>query len=463
MRTIQTCKRVIRDGAVPEAHSLARRACSFHVGRHSGVESADERGRISFGLSEITRHRRICLVRFAACILAGVVTLLDVSGRAAPPPPELFISVLAHLDDDAAGTRTALAHKLRRYGTAAHDRLLAMRRLLEQQREQAGDLATRVALTRRIQRLDRLTDDVASQKWSTISGLFWHQDFDRAIRDARQLDRPILSLRVEGGLCGKVRSAEVLMLLAGVYANQELSTELKNHYVLHWQSDLSRSLQAGSLELSSGSDEAQVALDTASPHLAHYLLTTEGVPVAALTRCVSPSCFLKWLREYTSLARQSGGSAGEFAAVLRAAHAASRDRHLQQLQDALRQCDDGSLPTQKLSSMVKRGGSLRSQLSPCEWQQLMAAARRDVCACELDAQSLALIQSDTFVAQARQVRESGLGPSEIERQITADTVRSQFFDVVVIDGCFFQSPTSLDFDLLNAKIYRSCFHTVAAE
>lgn len=397
-------------------------------------------------------YRVLPVLACGLCCVGGL-------SRAAPPPPELLIAVYAYLDDDTASSSTALADKLRSCGVEAHERLLAIGRLLEQERNQADGMADRVTLTSRIQKLDRLADEVASQKWSTVSELFWHRELDFALTTARELHRPVLSLRVEGSLVADDPPAEIALLIATLLCNRDVAQELQNRFVLHWQQDMSASLRSGSLQPEERSRDKHESCPP--PYLAHFILNGNGVPIAALTRLANPACYLKWLRDYARLADGREADSHDLFQETRRAHRAARNERREILAAAVRGAvDDASLiELQRSFARPVDDADTIPCLSPDQWRQVYAALSPDVFSWELDARSLALVRSDSFGAWAKRGLPIALTPPEIQQHVRAETIRSQFLDLRVIDDWFCQSSAALDLELLNARIYRTFFVT----
>ncbi len=403
----------------------------------------------------IWRRRTWMVSLIAICTFAWCPSVV----RCEAPPREWLIAVYSYLDDPSSLSGSTLASQLRPFGADALDRLLSIKPLLEKERDNAESIAERATVTTRIQRLDRLCDEVASQTWSSVSRLFWYTNLDEARRDAIELRRPILSLRIDGRLNGDHGSHEALLLIATVYCNQQLAEELRSRYVLHWQPDLSRSL----FEAETSTDESTTfplaATDRklGSRHVAHYLMTSDGRPVAVIPRCVSPAFVLKWLAEFHEVAVRPSDTEDGFRQQLQVAHGKSQVARMLRLGELLDSKGDLHRPlATELAALAATGQSIQTHLSEVLWQRLVEHTNQfDDSRCRLDATSTALLASADFAMVSGW---NELPPrAEIERRIAIETTRTQFQDLYVIDSWYSPLTFALDIELLNAKIFQTFF------
>ena len=72
-------------------------------------------------------------------------------------------------------------------------------------------------------RLAARIDQIAHQKYATVSRLYWYVNLESAKAAAREQGRPILHLRMLGSLEEDLSCANSRLFRATLYANQDLS------------------------------------------------------------------------------------------------------------------------------------------------------------------------------------------------------------------------------------------------
>ena len=77
---------------------------------------------------------------------------------------------------------------------------------------------------------------VAQQKNSYVAGLYWHTDLESAKKASAASGKPILSLRLLGKLTDEFSCANSRFFRTVLYSNADVSSYLRESYVLHWQS-----------------------------------------------------------------------------------------------------------------------------------------------------------------------------------------------------------------------------------
>ncbi len=144
-------------------------------------------------------------------------------------------------------------------------------------------------------RLDRLIDQVAGQRYASISKLYWYTDLDEAERVAAETGKPILSLRLLGKLTEEYSCANSRFFRTTLYANEEISKRLGERFILHWSSER----PAPRITIDYG--DGRVVERTITGNSAHYLLAADGRPLDVLPGVYGPAQFLSWLDEMDSL------------------------------------------------------------------------------------------------------------------------------------------------------------------
>jgi hypothetical protein len=150
---------------------------------------------------------------------------------------------------------------------------------------------------------DRLAlriDKVAGQRYAVWSRLSWHRDLDDAIAASRATGKPILSLRMLGALDKDLSCANSRFFRVALYANQDVSAYLREHFILHWSSE--RPVPVARIDFGDG----RVLERTIAGNSAHYVLDQRGRPVDVLPGLYSPALFLEVLERARPLAVRAG-------------------------------------------------------------------------------------------------------------------------------------------------------------
>ncbi len=138
-------------------------------------------------------------------------------------------------------------------------------------------------------RLIEVIDSVAAQRDAAWSGLYWFTDLRSAEDEAKRLGRPILSLRLLGRLTDELSCANSRFFRAALYADQKVAECLRDHFVLHWESE--RLVPIATIDFGDG----RVIRQTITGNSIHYVLSSEGMVVDALPGLYTPDAFLAHL------------------------------------------------------------------------------------------------------------------------------------------------------------------------
>jgi len=150
-------------------------------------------------------------------------------------------------------------------------------------------------------RLRAAIDRVAAQRDAYASRLYWYTDLELAKAAARETGRPILSLRLLGRLDEEMSCANSRLFRSLLYANQEVSSVLRQRFVLHWQSV--RPVPRVRVDFGDG----RVLERTITGNSIHYVLDAEGRPLDAIPGLWSPRGFLAEVLRGEALSRQLAG------------------------------------------------------------------------------------------------------------------------------------------------------------
>lgn len=154
------------------------------------------------------------------------------------------------------------------------------------------------------QRLTTALDAVSQQRDSFASHLYWYTDIEQAKAVARATGKPILSLRLLGNLNEEFSCANSRFFRTVLYANQEVSNVLREHFVLHWKSV--RPAPRVTIDFGDG----RRIESTITGNSIHYVLDTEGRPIEALPGLYGPGAFLKELVQAETAFRLSAAQKG---------------------------------------------------------------------------------------------------------------------------------------------------------
>lgn len=147
--------------------------------------------------------------------------------------------------------------------------------------------------------LERAIDAVAAQRYATVSHLFWHTDLDRARTAAQAAGKPILSLRMLGRLDQDFSCANSRFFRVVLYADPEVSSFLRENFVLHWSSE--RPVPKVTIDFGDG----RRLETTLAGNSAHFVLDSGGRPLDVLPGLYSPVAFRRELAAALPLARWS--------------------------------------------------------------------------------------------------------------------------------------------------------------
>ncbi len=137
------------------------------------------------------------------------------------------------------------------------------------------------------ERLRAGLDAVARQRDAAWSGLYWYTDFAAAKAAAAKAGKPILSLRLHGNLDEELSCANSRFFRTVLYANAAISDELRNNWILHWESV--RPVPKITIDFGDGRKLER----TITGNSLHYLLTSNADIVDVLPGLWGPREFLQ--------------------------------------------------------------------------------------------------------------------------------------------------------------------------
>ena len=164
-------------------------------------------------------------------------------------------------------------------------------------------------------------DSICQQKDCHASRLFWYTDLEQAKSAARAQGKAILSLRLLGRLDEDLSCANSRLFRITLYANNEISSLLREQYVLHWESV--RPVPKLSIDFGDGRRMER----TLTGNSIHYALDPDGLVIDALPGLYGPGAFLRELQRISLAAAtlRSLKSGPERNAALRQYHKTRAD------------------------------------------------------------------------------------------------------------------------------------------
>ncbi len=371
---------------------------------------------------------------------------------------------------------TQAIERLRAEGKPAFERLLQYRKKMEGTR----------AFDQKL--LNQAIDQVGGARYSSVSGLYWHTDFEQALAEAKAANKPILSLRMMGRLTDEYSCANSRFFRTTLYANREISKFLKENYVLHWKSV--RPVPKVTIDFGDGRKLER----TLTGNSIHYALTPGGQVIDGLPGLNSPAKFLAWLKEMQpnavafgqfagtkpelfkkNLKYWHGRQAGEIArqwkrdldkvAVREEKNAEGRlgnRRNQPAAAAALRAMPKARVEMPLIANIVRDTRNLELQTQNKTWEQLANLHRGEV---KLDSASVELIRGENpAIAGSESQVSEGEGPvlrliAAFETAIAQDTVRNEYQLHGKLHQWFGEGTAPVDLEKLNEKIYAELFLT----
>lgn len=154
-------------------------------------------------------------------------------------------------------------------------------------------------VTEKWQKISQALDSVAMQKDVYASKLFWFTDLEKAKAEAKQSNKPILSLRLLGNLNEELSCANSRFFRSILYPNAQISKYLQDNYILHWKSE--RPAPKITIDFGDGRKIER----TITGNSIHYILDSDGKVIDALSGLNSPQIFYEFLYSGNVLPRNT--------------------------------------------------------------------------------------------------------------------------------------------------------------
>ena len=328
------------------------------------------------------------------------------------------------------------------------------------------------------QRITAALDAVAQQKNSYIAGLYWYTDLNSAKKASKALGKPILSLRLLGKLTDEYSCANSRFFRTVLYPNEEVSSVLRDRFVLHWQSV--RPVPTVTIDFGDGRKLER----TLTGNSIHYILDSEARPLDALPGLYGPQAFIRGLLDAEKLFKSLAGSNQiERELTLRTYYGDQHNRisaawtiDTQKIGGKApegfriikgRRGDALSIAPLAITKAITETTILRAMNMATEqlgkvtdeaaWRKIAQLHPTDA---ELDARSISLIKR-----QNPTITDDDLThlTRKFQELIALDTVRNEYLMHTKLYEWLVSDPVANDVEKLNEKVYESLFLTPGSD
>lgn len=415
-----------------------------------------------------------------------VATVIFASSAYAGPTPEALARLAT--SENAAESGAAVT-ALRRMGPAG---LRAMFEVYGTEIERhRSDAATAKEAGPEWRRLAAALDSVSQQRDSYAAGLYWYTDLEEAKRAAAESGKPILSLRLLGNLNEEFSCANSRFFRTVLYANSEVSSVLRDRFILHWKSV--RPAPRVTIDFGDGRKLER----TLTGNSIHYVLDPAGQTVDALPGLYGPKAFLRGLAQAEDLVKRSKGlSEGEQAELFYRYHTARINLTAADWSADVQKIG-GKVPNTVLARVsARRQNPTAMEVAPvamtkavtevsilrgittdarelaaatddAAWAKIAALHAEDA---RLDERSIALVRRHTPAASETASGAQASAPDQLsrtvenlERNMALDTVRNEYVLRNKIHAWLATGPRNTGVEQLNERVYAELFLTPGSD
>ncbi|HVG32211.1 MAG TPA: hypothetical protein VM911_03995 [Pyrinomonadaceae bacterium] len=337
-------------------------------------------------------------------------------------------------------------------------------------------------------RLSAALDAVSQQRDSYASGLYWYTDFEQAKRAAAASGKPILSLRLLGNLNEEFSCANSRFFRTVLYANREVSDNLRERFILHWKSV--RPAPRVTIDFGDGRKLER----TLTGNSIHYILDTQGRVVDALPGLYGPKAFLRGLAQSEEVVKQYAGkteaqqteafyryhrtrvnqTAADWSTDVQRSGGRVPDTVLARVSARRQNPDALEIAPVAMTKMVVEVNILRAMttdareleavMDEATWAKIAALHAADA---RLDERSIALIARQTPAAIVENASAKTPADAQLleriveklERNMALDTVRNEYVLRNRIHAWLANRARNMTVDALNEKVYAELFLT----
>ena len=341
-----------------------------------------------------------------------------------------------------------------------------------------------LAPTPQWQRLSDALDAVSQQKDSYLSRLYWYTDLDQAKAAARAAGKPILSLRLLGKLNEEFSCANSRFFRTVLYSNAEMSTMLRERFILHWQSV--RPAPRVTIDFGDGRKLER----TLTGNSIHYILDPEGRPIDALPGLYGFWPFFRGLEQAEQVFKEFQGKDDNARSAalanyhrarinaITATWAADTGKYGGKIPESLLARGDKTSSTAikaapaavtkmvveiKILGAITRDAELLGKVTDeAAWRKIAALHAEDAV---LDARSQTLIKRQTaslFAALGAAATTDAQLASLVrnfQSLIALDSVRNEYVLHTKLHAWLIADSSSMDVNTLNEKVYAELFLT----
>ncbi|HSS22675.1 MAG TPA: hypothetical protein VLL54_21565 [Pyrinomonadaceae bacterium] len=335
------------------------------------------------------------------------------------------------------------------------------------------------------QRLSEALDSVSQQKNSYLSGLYWYTDLDQAKEAARATGKPILSLHLLGKLSEEFSCTNSRFFRTILYSNAEVSKILREHFILHWQSE--RPAPRVTIDFGDGRKLER----TVTGNSIHYILDIDGRPIEAVPGVYGPQAFARKLAASEQLFKAIKGKVDADRQLLLDNYYREQNNQIafQWAEDIKKiggktpqgfvfsNDDKGvaiTIMPMAMSKAVTETSILRSITAGADalgritdetaWTKIALSHLEDA---RLDEQSIGLIKRQTqeLLRSTKGASFDGLMMSQLQKfqsSIALDTVRNDYLMHTKLYAWLLTN-RNLNVEILNRKVYAELFLTPATD
>ncbi len=323
-------------------------------------------------------------------------------------------------------------------------------------------------------RIASALDSVAQQKNSYLAGLYWHTDLESAKKASAESGKPILSLRLLGKLTDELSCANSRFFRTVLYSNAEVSSVLRERFVLHWLSV--RPVPTITIDFGDGRKLER----TITGNSIHYILDSSARPIEALPGLYGPQGFLRGLANAETLFKSLAGKNDQERESLLANYYRARNNKIQLAWFADTTKIGGKMPegffvakspsdealsiaplavtkaiteTTILRAMTGASEALGTITDEAAWRKIAHLHASDGV---LDSRSIALIKR-----QNQMLPEKDLSQllQKFQESVALDTIRNEYMLHTKLYVWLLRDPARNDVEKLNEKVYAELFLT----
>jgi hypothetical protein len=323
-------------------------------------------------------------------------------------------------------------------------------------------------------RIATALDTVAQQKNSYLAGLYWHTDLESAKKASAESGKPILSLRLLGKLTDELSCANSRFFRTVLYSNAEVSSVLRDRFVLHWQSV--RPVPTITIDFGDGRKLER----TITGNSIHYILDSSARPIEALPGLYGPQAFLRGLANAETLFKSVAGKNDLERESLLANYYRERNNKTQLAWLADTTKIGGKMPegffiaksssgealsiaplavtkavteTNILRAMTAASEALGRITDEAAWRKIAQLHSSDGV---LDSRSIALIKRQNQMLSEQELAQL---LKKFQESVALDTVRNEYMLHTKLYAWLLRDPVRSDVEKLNEKVYAELFLT----